>query len=142
GRKKSPVPKSVPNPKEKHKEILDYKLLPGGILVLKITDQKEPKKVLEKMFKTPGYKDVRIMVLQSKDIDLNNQTELIWGMFTRFDPYLDVIFEHTELRGSAVIYDGRMGIDATYKNSYPNVIEMSSNIKQKVSKRWKDYWKQ
>jgi len=94
------------------------------------------------MFKTPGFGDVRIIVLQSKDIDLKNDTELIWGMFTRFDPYLDVIFEHTELRGSAVLYDGRMGIDATYKKWYPPIIEMSSKIKQKVSKRWKEYWTQ
>lgn len=142
GRKKPNIPTSVPNPKEKHKEILDYRLLAGGMLVLKITDQKEPKKILEKMFKTPGFGDVRIIVLQSKDIDLKNDTELIWGMFTRFDPYLDVIFEHTELRGSAVLYDGIMGIDATYKKWYPPIIEMSSKIKQKVSKRWKQYWTQ
>lgn len=142
GNKKGKIPKTVPNPKEKHKEILDYRLLPGGMLVVKIADIKEPKKVLQKMFKTPGYKDVRIIVLQSKDIDLHDETELIWGIFTRFDPYLDVIFEHTELRGSAVVYGGRMGIDATYKSWYPPIIEMSDKIKQKVTKRWKQYWTQ
>ena len=91
------------------------------------------------MFKTPGYKNVRILVVVSADIDLHNDTDLIWGIFTRFDPYLDVVFEKTELRGSAVLYDGRMGIDATAKKWYPDVIEMSDDIKNKVSKKWTKY---
>jgi 3-polyprenyl-4-hydroxybenzoate decarboxylase len=80
-------------------------------------------------------------VAQSRDIDLYDDTELIWGIFTRFDPYLDVFFERTELRGSAVIYDGRMGIDATFKEWYPEVIEMSEDIKKRVTERWREYWK-
>ena len=52
-----------------------------------------------------------------------------------------MVFEHTELKGSAVVYDGRMGIDATIKKWYPDVIEMSDDIKEKVTKRWSGYWK-
>jgi len=92
------------------------------------------------MFETPGYEDLRIIAAVSPDIDLRDDTELIWGIFTRFDPYLDVIFERTELRGSAVIYGGRMGIDATVKSWYPVVIEMSEDVKETVTGRWKEYW--
>ena len=135
--------KRVVNPKGKHKEIIDYRLLNGGFLVIQIDEKKsDPKKIINKMFNTPGYENVRIIAVVSADIQLKDDTDLIWGIFTRFDPYLDVIFEHTELKGSAVIYDGRMGIDATVKKWYPKVIEMSEDIKQKVTKRWKDYWKQ
>ncbi len=102
---------------------------------------KEPKDVIKKIFETPGYEDIRIISIVSPDIEIHDDTEVIWGIFTRFDPYLDVIFEHIELSGSAVIYDGRMGIDATIKEWYPEVIDMSDEIKKKVSKRWKDYWK-
>jgi len=35
-----------------------------------------------------------------------------------------------------------MGIDATIKRWYPEVIEMSEDIKRKVTDRWTDYWKQ
>jgi len=138
-RNKKKIPKRVPDPREWHGEIIEYRLLPGGFLVLKV--DRNPKEVIKKIFDTPGYEDLRIVATVSTDIDLDDDTEVIWGIFTRFDPYLDVIFEHTELRGSAVLYNGRMGIDATIKEWYPEVINMSEEIKSKVSKRWTEYWK-
>lgn len=140
GRQKRKLPLKVSDPREKHRGIIDFRLLPGGFLVLKV--DKGPKEIIKRIFETPGYEDVRIVAVVSPDIEIHDDTEVIWGIFTRFDPYLDVIFERTELRGSAVIYDGRMGIDATIKEWYPQVIEMSDDIKKKVNKRWKDYWKE
>ena len=137
--KRKKYAKKVPDPREKHKEIINYRLLAGGFLV--IQSGSNPKKLIEKMFKTPGYNNIRIVAVISEDIDIDDDTDLIWGIFTRFDPYLDVVFESTELKGSAVVYDGRMGIDATIKKWYPDVIEMSDDIKEKVSKRWSSYWK-
>lgn len=131
--------KRVPDPREKHPEVLNYRLLNGGFLVLQARDK--PKELIDKIFETPGFKNVRIIVVVSQDIDLNDDTDLIWGIFTRFDPYLDVIFEHTELKGSAVVYGGRMGIDATIKKWYPEVIKMSDDIKDKVTEKWSSYWK-
>jgi len=138
GKKKKPVPTKLPDPRAKHKEILDWRLLNGGILAIKV--DKKPKEIIKKLFKTKGYENVRIIAIVSPDIDIHNDTELIWGIFTRFDPYLDVIFEHTELKGSAVVYGGCMGIDATTKSWYPKVIEMSEDIKETVTERWKEYW--
>lgn len=138
GRKRTRPPKTVPNPREKLEAVKDYRLLPGGMLHI-VVEQK-PKETIRALFEIPGYEAVRIIVAQSPDIDLEDDTELIWGMFTRFDPYLDVFFEKTELRGSAVQYDGRMGLDCTFKKWYPDVIEMSEDVKEKVSSRWKQYW--
>jgi len=140
GRKKRNIPKSIPDPREKLGEVLDHRLLPGGFLVLKVREN--PKDTIRKIFDMPGYKDIRIVAVVSADIDIHDDTELIWGIFTRFDPYLDVIFEETELRGSAVVYGGRMGIDASFKEWYPEVIEMSEDIKGKVRERWKEYWRE
>ncbi len=137
GRKQIPIPKTVPDPRAKHKEVEDWRLLAGGILVLK--SDKDPKGLIQKMFKTRGYEALRIIAVVSKDIDIHDNTECIWGIFTRFDPYLDVIFERTELRGSAVVYEGRMGIDATIKEWYPKVIEMSRDIGELVDKKWQTY---
>jgi 4-hydroxy-3-polyprenylbenzoate decarboxylase len=139
GRPKRRIPERVPDPRERLSDVTDFRLLPGGFLVIKV--QKNPKENIRRLFDIPGYEDVRIIVAQSSDIDLHDDTDLIWGIFTRFDPYLDVIFERTELRGSAVVYSGRMGIDATFKEWYPEVIEMSDDIKNKVRERWQEYWK-
>ncbi|MCH8029913.1 MAG: menaquinone biosynthesis decarboxylase [Candidatus Dadabacteria bacterium] len=138
-RKRKRPPKTVPDPREKLEGIKDYKLLPGGMLHIVV--EQNPKETIRALFEAPGYEAVRIIVAQSPDIDLEDETELIWGMFTRFDPYLDVFFEKTELRGSAVLYDGRMGLDCTFKKWYPDVIEMSDDVKEKVSSRWEQYWK-
>jgi 3-polyprenyl-4-hydroxybenzoate decarboxylase len=137
-RKKRKIPETVPDPREKLDQVLDYRLLPGGFLVLKVKEK--PKDAIRRIFDLPGYKNLKIVAVVSADIDIHDDTELIWGIFTRFDPYLDVIFEETELKGSAVVYNGRMGIDASFKEWYPEVIEMSEDVKGKVSKRWKEYW--
>jgi 4-hydroxy-3-polyprenylbenzoate decarboxylase len=134
-----PVPVSVPDPREKLPGIKDYRLLPGGMLHIKVEDK--PKETIRGLFGVPGFEDIRVVVAQSVDINLHDDTELIWGMFTRFDPYLDVIVEHTELRGPSVVYGGRIGIDATFKSWYPEVIEMSDDVKELVSRRWEEYWK-
>jgi hypothetical protein len=34
-----------------------------------------------------------------------------------------------------------MGIDATFKEWYPEVIEMSEDIKKMVTERWQHYWR-
>lgn len=138
--KKKKYATSVPDPGGKHPEVSGFRLLDGGFLVIKLKETKNPQKVIRNVFKTKGYEDVRIVAAVSDDIELEDDTDLIWGIFTRFDPYLDVIFEKTELRGSAVIYDGRMGIDATIKKWYPEVIEMTDDIKDKVTQRWNNYW--
>lgn len=139
GAEKKKYARAVPDPREKHPEVLSYRLLNGGFLVLQAKDK--PRELIEKILETPGFEDVRIIAVVSPDIDLKDDTDLIWGIFTRFDPYLDVVFEHTELKGSAVVYGGRMGIDATIKKWYPKVIEMSDDIKDMVTEKWSSYWK-
>ena len=128
----------VPDPRGKLPRVLDWRLLPGGMLHIKVREH--PRETIEELFQVPGYDGVRIVVAQSEDIDLADDGELIWGMFTRFDPYLDVFFERTTLRGSAVQYEGRMGVDATMKKWYPPVIEMSAEVVERVSARWKELW--
>ena len=132
--------KEITDPREKHPEIAGFRLLEGGFCVIRIDESvTDPKHMIRKLFETPSLENVRIIALVSIDIDLEDDTEVIWGIFTRFDPYLDIIFEHTELQGSAVVYDGKMGIDATVKQWYPPVIEMSKEIKDRVNARWNDY---
>ena len=133
--------REVADPREKHPEITGFRLLEGGFCVVGVDESKtDPKEMIRRMFETPGFEDARIIAVVSSDIDLSDDTDLVWGIFTRFDPYLDVVFERTELRGSAVVYDGRMGIDAAVKPWYPPVIEMSADVKEMVEDRWNDYW--
>ena len=73
----------------------------------------------------------------SPDVDLEDLDSLIWGIFTRFDPALDVIEGGTgagETQRAPVL-----GIDATWKEGYPEPVAMSQDVVDLVSRRWGEY---
>lgn len=75
----------------------------------------------------------------SADVNLHDPVSVLWGIFTRFDPARDVVFTRAEMRGAWPRYEGRMGIDATFKPGYPEPIVMSPEIIQRVDQRWGEY---
>ncbi|MGQ0721567.1 MAG: UbiD family decarboxylase [Candidatus Eiseniibacteriota bacterium] len=81
----------------------------------------------------------RIVAAVSPDVPLDDRTQLMWGIFTRFDPARDVFFEQSELHGAWPVHRGRMAIDATFKQGYPEPLVMDPEIVAKVDRRWKEY---
>ena len=77
----------------------------------------------------------------SRDIDVNNDVEVMWGIFTRFDPGDDIYFNKQEFIGAVPKYSGTMGIDATWKGGYQKTLEMQDDIIKKVNEKWETYWK-
>jgi len=74
-------------------------------------------------------------------VHLESDSELLWGIFTRFDPARDVLFQEVELRGAWPVYRGRLGIDSTFKEGYPEPLTMTDEIRRKVDQRWEEYWR-
>ncbi|MBM3959136.1 MAG: UbiD family decarboxylase [SAR202 cluster bacterium] len=97
--------------------------------------------VAERLAGSPHLAGIKIVAVVSPDIDIENDVELIWGIFTRFDPARDVVFSKAEFRRSAPVYSGVMVIDATFKPGYPAPLVMSPEIVEKVDRRWNEYWK-
>ena len=83
---------------------------------------------------------VKMIAAVSPDVDLDNDTDLVWGIFTRFDPARDVIFRDMKMVGIQPQYGGVMGIDATWKPGYPDAVEMPDDVLRKVDERWKKYF--
>ncbi len=81
----------------------------------------------------------KIVAAVSEDVDLSSDMETLWGIFTRFDAARDIFFTKTTLERSIPIYEGIMGIDATWKTGYPNPCIMNEEIIDRVDKRWKEY---
>jgi 4-hydroxy-3-polyprenylbenzoate decarboxylase len=52
-----------------------------------------------------------------------------------------VIFTQQKLVGISPIYIGTMGIDATWKDGYPEPLAMDNKIVKLVDNRWESYWK-
>jgi len=80
---------------------------------------------------------VPLAAVVSADVDLEDLDSLVWGIFTRFDPVLDTVHGNAdvgEISGAAVL-----GIDATWKEGYPEPVEMSEDVVRLVSRRWGEY---
>jgi 4-hydroxy-3-polyprenylbenzoate decarboxylase len=84
---------------------------------------------------------LKIIAAVSEDVDIRNQENYIWGIFTRFDCERDVQFSKQGLIGISPIYKGVMGIDATWKKGYPEPLVMDPAIVERVDERWDSYWK-
>jgi 4-hydroxybenzoate decarboxylase subunit C len=89
----------------------------------------------------PLLGSLQIVAVVSEDVNIEDNVELLWGIFTRFDPARDVIFTAAEFRGIAPVYRGVMGIDATWKEGYQKPLVMDPEIVQRVDNRWAEYWK-
>lgn len=77
----------------------------------------------------------KIAVVVDKEVDPSDLSTVLWKVFNNIDGKRDIIF-----------LDGKIGIDATKKwkeegltREWPNDINMSSDIKEKVTKRWTEY---
>lgn len=101
----------------------------------------EGRKIVESLVKIPELGGLKIIAAVSEDVDLHSQESYIWGVFTRFDAERDVIFSEQSLIGISPIYRGVMGIDATWKTGYPGPLVMPEEIREKVDKRWDEYWR-
>lgn len=123
--------------KEQDPRILGWKLWEDALLVVQV--RQEGRKILENLVKGAALQGVKIVAVVSPDIDLEDRVQTIWGIFTRFDCARDVVFTHTELVGPTVRYEGRLGIDATWKTGYPKALQMPDEVREKVTARWTSY---
>jgi len=125
-------------PKE-YPVIRETRVYDETLLLVKVGS--EGRKIVENLVRLPELRDLKIIAAVSEDVDLNDQENYIWGLFTRFDGERDVIFTEQKLVGISPVYRGVMGIDATWKPGYPAPLVMSEEIRERVSRRWEEYWK-
>ncbi len=117
--------------------IQKWKLLEGGFLVLSVRE--DGRAVVNNVL--AAKPSLRFVVAVSPDVNLDDDENLQWGIFTRFDPARDMVFSSQEFRGARPVYRGMIGIDATWKQGYPLPLEMDDSVMNLVDRRWGDYWK-
>ena len=103
-----------------------------------VSVSESPRGVLENLLR--ASLGPRFIVAVSPDVDLEDDENLQWGIFTRFDPARDMLFEKQEFLGARPVYGGAAAIDATWKTGYPAPLEMDEAIVKRVDLRWRDYW--
>ncbi len=113
----------------------------GALLAVQASGAGNGREVAQALVTRPDAVKAKVVAVVSEDVDIEDDVQLLWGIFTRFDPARDVVFTGMEWRGIAPIYRGVMGIDATWKRGYQAPLEMDPEVVRKVDRRWAEYWK-
>jgi len=127
------------NPVAVHHRVDRWRLLDDTLLVVQV--EKDPWPVLEAFMGLPEDAAPPIVAAVSPDVDLSDMENLLWGLFTRFEPARDVRFAGSRMIGAQPRFEGRMLVDATWKNGYPDPVLMDPEVVRRVDRRWSDYWK-
>jgi len=114
--------------------VIAQRLAWGAMLVVQVADA--GREVLEALIQRPEYAGIPFIVAVSRDVPLEDDELLLWGIFTRFDCARDVIPARAETRGAWVACRGPLGIDATWKSGYPEPVENLPEVVQSVSSWW------
>jgi UbiD family decarboxylase len=117
-----------------------HESLDESLLAVRIASKgKDASKLLSLCLAKAGLGRHKILALVSEDVDLKDQTDLIWGLFTRFDAARDIQFSKSTLFRAWPFHEGVLGIDATWKTGYPEPVAMPSSVTKKVDRRWAEY---
>ncbi|MCP5005106.1 MAG: menaquinone biosynthesis decarboxylase [Planctomycetes bacterium] len=120
------------------KRVIHSNLMGETLLVVKVSGN--GRDVAYALTKSPELVGPKIIAVVSPDVDIYDEEQTIWGIFTRFDAERDIMFQEEKLVGISPIFGGKMGIDATWKRGYPAPLVMTDEIINKVNGRWDRYW--
>lgn len=119
--------------------IVETRLVEDVLLVVKVS--RDGRGIVEQLVRMPELRGLKIIATVSADVDLQQQEKYLWGIFTRFDCERDATFSEQTLLGISPIYRGVLGLDATWKPGYPAPLVMNDDVREKVMRRWEEYWR-
>ncbi len=134
GRSPAAPPAAPHDPRVFDDSILDHRFAWGALLAVRV--KAEGRGVVEKLVRRPEYAGVKLIVAVSADVPLADDELLLWGVFTRFDCARDVIPATSQTRGAWLSCGGPLGIDATWKQGYPETIENLPEVVARVDGWW------
>lgn len=130
----SPLLTGVPDPRQFDERVLAHRLAWGGMLVVQVAAQ--GRDVVQKLVHRPPLAACKLIVAVSPDVPLDDDEMLLWGIFTRFDCARDTIPANVETRGAWLTCRGPLGIDATWKDGYPEPVANLPEVIAGVDAWW------
>jgi 4-hydroxy-3-polyprenylbenzoate decarboxylase len=130
------------DPKELAPHVKAWRIWEDTMLVVQLdrVDRDAGRRTLEPLVKARATSHLKIIAVVSPDVNLDDDVDTIWGIFTRFDPARDLMFTESSMQGVQPVYAGVMGIDATWKPGYPDAVASDPDVARRVDTRWKEYW--
>ncbi|MDC7226483.1 MAG: menaquinone biosynthesis decarboxylase [Spirochaetales bacterium] len=138
-------------------EIIDINLPLEGVFhncVIVSIEKKFPghaKKVMNALWGTGQMMYTKMIIVVDKNVNVQDLSTVMWKVFNNIDAKRDLLISEGPLdaldhASPLPHYGSRLGIDATKKwpeeghnREWPNDIEMSDEIKNKVTERWSEY---
>ncbi len=136
GRKNGEAKKPI-NPSSLGGDVLEHRNWGDALLVVKV--KRDGRGTLERLVKDPALSGFKLIATVSEDVPLDDDQLLLWGIFTRFDCARDLVPAKAEFRGGWPLYEGPLGLDATWKQGYPEPLVMDPDMVEKVNRRWNEY---
>jgi 4-hydroxy-3-polyprenylbenzoate decarboxylase len=124
----------VVDPRTFDPRVKAHRLVSRGLLVVQVAA--EGRAVVEKLVHRPAYAGCKLVVAVSDDVPLGDDEMLLWGVFTRFDCARDIVPAAVETRGAWLTCRGPLGIDATWKEGYPEPVASLPEVIAKVDGWW------
>ncbi len=131
-------PSAVGDPAALDRRIVRHRLLDGGFLVVQVREA--ARAVVEGLVRREELGPVKFVAAVSEDVRLDDDENLVWGIWTRFDPALDFVFADQRFEGARPVFGGRLGIDASWKQGYPLPLTMPEEVVRLVDRRWDEYF--
>jgi len=136
----TPLPASVADPRAFCDAVRAHRLAWGGMLVVQVAgapgEAGSGRAAVASLVRRPEYARLRLVVAVSADVPLDDDTMLLWGIFTRFDCARDIVPAETEVRGAWLTARGPLGIDATWKAGYPDPVANTPEVIAGVDGWW------
>ena len=136
-------------------EVRDMAMPPEGVfhnLILVAIRKSYPghaRKVMHSIWGTGQAMFSKVIVVVDEDVDVQNYAEVAWKALNNIDPERDIQFvmgpvDSLDHSSRLANYGSKMGIDATRKwpgegftRPWPDVIEMSGEVRRRVDELWK-----
>jgi len=134
GKTPAELVRRVPDPRTFDDAVLAHRVAWESLLAVQV--RAPGRAVLERLIRRPEYAAVKLVVAVSEDVTLDDDELLLWGIFTRFDCARDVVPAATEARGAWLSCRGPLGIDATWKQGYPEPVANLPEVVAKVERWW------
>jgi len=138
-RRQAPPP-PPPLPEEVHSDIDKLQCVGPSFLMVRLKNNHGRITALRRaLTKHPVTVQYLFQVLLSPDVPLEDDTLLLWGWFTRFDPLADLHPARRSLSGNRVRLKPPILIDARWKKGYPQPVAFDPEVEKRVAARWREY---
>ena len=120
-------------------------VMQGAVIVsIKKKAPNDAKELINKLWAHKDMEFNKFLIVVDEDVDANDVSKVAWKVFNNIDAKRDIVI--SEVNNEDNNFGHRIGIVATKKwrgeghnREWPDDISMCDEIKEKVTKRWREY---